>query len=264
MNITKNVKRITLSILGTAILASGLWACSDDDATAGSNNTTENTINLKPLGAVEISPDINTITLIMDSFKKTLSYAVQQGNANDESLENFLIQNLESNGLEVILTEGSNSGNEMSEDFKNYEKIIASASSYPSHDIYINELTTINPIIINNQKLSKIEKQVLINKIAFIKEFSNWLSYVDQNPDTLLKNNTSYVVNSSKKGWWDSWGKCVVGTVGMAGGGALAGGAVGGAGCTLVLPVIGTVACGTAGAVAGGVFGGMVGAATFC
>ena len=42
------------------------------------------------------------------------------------------------------------------------------------------------------------------------------------------------------------------------------GGAVGGAGCTLVLPVIGTVACGTAGAVAGGVFGGMVGAATFC
>lgn len=54
------------------------------------------------------------------------------------------------------------------------------------------------------------------------------------------------------------------GTVGMAGGGALAGGAVGGAGCTLVLPVIGTVACGTAGAVAGGVFGGMVGAATFC
>lgn len=31
MNITKKVKKITLGILGTAILASGLWACSNDE-----------------------------------------------------------------------------------------------------------------------------------------------------------------------------------------------------------------------------------------
>ncbi|MFL9024823.1 MULTISPECIES: Blp family class II bacteriocin [Bacillus] len=56
-------------------------------------------------------------------------------------------------------------------------------------------------------------------------------------------------------GWWNSWGKCVAGTIGGAGTGGLGGAAAGSA-----VPVIGT---GIGGAI-GGVSGGLTGAATFC
>ncbi|REE02102.1 glycine zipper family protein [Marinoscillum furvescens] len=58
-----------------------------------------------------------------------------------------------------------------------------------------------------------------------------------------------------EESWWDSWGKCAVGTVGGAGTGLLAGGAAGS-----LIPFIGT----TAGAVVGAISGGLTGAATFC
>lgn len=51
------------------------------------------------------------------------------------------------------------------------------------------------------------------------------------------------------------WWKCILGTAGMAGLGALTGGGAGS-----VIPALGT----TAGAVYGGIAGALVGAATFC
>ncbi|MFF1995369.1 Blp family class II bacteriocin [Bacillus mycoides] len=56
-------------------------------------------------------------------------------------------------------------------------------------------------------------------------------------------------------GWWNSWGKCVAGTVGGAGTGGL-----GGAGIGSAVPGIGTAI----GAGVGGVSGALTGAAASC
>lgn len=55
--------------------------------------------------------------------------------------------------------------------------------------------------------------------------------------------------------WWSDWGKCLAGTIGTAGGGAIGGAAAG-----TEVPVLGN----TVGAIAGGISGGLAGAANYC
>jgi hypothetical protein len=59
---------------------------------------------------------------------------------------------------------------------------------------------------------------------------------------------TSIEIEAEREGWWNSWGRCVIGTVGSAGAGA----------------TVGAIAGSKWGAILGALFGGMVGAATFC
>lgn len=114
---------------------------------------------------------------------------------------------------------------------------------------------------IRNSRISGPEKSELLTLVALNEEF---VRYLDYKVGEITKSGGQVAPAMKCSGWWSCWGKCVAGTVGGAGLGALTGATYGGVGCTMVLPVVGTVACGSVGAIAGGVFGGLAGAATAC
>lgn len=89
MNITKKIRKITLGILGTAILASGFWACSDDaslnnETTSSSYNiTAEKISNEKRLSLTELETlGKNHNKLIIDAFENIQSKGIELNKEN--------------------------------------------------------------------------------------------------------------------------------------------------------------------------------------
>jgi hypothetical protein len=141
------------------------------------------------------------------------------------------------------------------------QKIVSSSQASTSADDYLRRLALLQSEIRNSRSVSGMEKSELLTLVALNEEF---VRYLDQQVREIARSGGQVAPAMKCSGWWSCWGRCVAGTVGGAGLGALTGAAYGGAGCTMVLPVVGTVACGTVGAIAGGVFGGLAGAATSC
>lgn len=121
-------------------------------------------------------------------------------------------------------------------------------------------------ILINDENVSVEDKLDFINmkeSLVFVAENHKFIE------DNLLQkiDNKSFKPKPKPapvKSWWDSWGKCVSGTLGGAittgGGGLLAGASAG----TIVLPLVGTVFGAAVGGVLGLVGGALVGAAASC
>lgn len=128
-----------------------------------------------------------------------------------------------------------------------------------------NQALNLLELLINDENVSVEDKLDFINmkeSLLFIADNHEFIE------DNLLAKVGKKVVPPNKvekpKSWWNSWGKCVAGTLGGAitgGGAGLIGGAVAG---TVALPVIGTVSLGTVGGVLGAVGGGLTGAAASC
>lgn len=210
----------------------------------------------------EVKADTETIAKLIDGFDKTFKYSQNEGKKADElALSNYFIQTTEADGLEIFKssTSAKSSKIQYSEEFENFSLLITDAKSFSSKEDYLENLSETN-LLVNSSQLSTDEKQILVNKIAFMNAFVNWT-------DTLTvseSNKSNFMVKSDCDGWWSCWGACVAGTVGSAVMGAgtlgLAGAAVG----TVVLPVVGTVSAGAVGAIVGGIGGALTGAATFC
>lgn len=140
------------------------------------------------------------------------------------------------------------------------EKIVRYSQVSTSANDYLRKLALLK-LEIRDSRITGIEKSELMTLVALNEEFV-W--YLDRKVAQITKSGGQVAPAMKCTGWWNCWGKCVAGTVGGAGLGALTGATYGGVGCTMVLPVVGTVACGTVGAVAGGIFGGLAGAAATC
>lgn len=140
------------------------------------------------------------------------------------------------------------------------ERIVRYSEVATSADDYLRRLAALKSEI-RNSRVSSMERSELLTLVALNEEF---VRYLDLRVSEITKSGGKVAPAMKCDGWWSCWGRCVAGTVGGAGLGALTGAAYGGAGCTMVLPVVGTVACGTVGAVAGGIFGGLAGAAASC
>lgn len=140
------------------------------------------------------------------------------------------------------------------------EKIVRYSQASISANDYLRKLALLKSEI-RNSRIDGVEKSELMTLVSLNEEF---VRYLDRKVLEITKSGNQVAPAMKCSGWWSCWGKCVSGTVGGAGLGALTGATYGGVGCTMVLPVVGTVACGTVGAVAGGIFGGLAGAAAAC
>jgi hypothetical protein len=239
----KYISKITLTLIATIFI----FSCSKEDSSLTNS---------------ELKADTETIAKLIDGFDKTLKYSQTEGVKNDElTLSNYFLETTKANGIDVIKNSAfaKSTENQYSEEFEIFSTQITNASSFSSKAEYLDNLSETD-LLVNDSQLSIEEKQILINKIAFMNAFVDWT-------DTLAISNSNKspaMAKSDCDGWWSCWGKCVAGTVGSAVVGAgtlgLAGAAVG----TVVLPVIGTVSAGAVGAIVGGVGGALTGAATFC
>lgn len=216
----------------------------------------------------EVKPDIETVNELIDGLNETFNYSQsstpssENGRTKIINLDNFFISQINSKGLSVAKSDSYGEVGEHSKIYNEFVSKIANGDSYDSKKDFIHELRMLGSEI-NASSMSLAEKQILINKVAFMDAFVDWSETIG-NRSSHLRPTTEDKDKKKDEGWWESWGKCAAGTVGSALGGAATGAVGPAAGCTLVLPIIGTVACGTVGAVVGGVSGALVGSATFC
>lgn len=199
----------------------------------------------------------------IESIIKTLEYTTNSvkknslNNLNDNEIGEIFVDHYDKNySTRFIQSEQAKSIQDFSSEYVNFVSQIGNIESFQSSDNYIMHLTNLDDEI-RNSNISTSEKTNLINRIALNKALIDWID------STVNSQKSITIAKDDDWDWWDTT-KCIIGSTGMAGMGAVAGAGVGGAGCTVVLPIIGTVACGTVGAVVGGVSGAMVGVATFC
>ena len=144
-----------------------------------------------------------------------------------------------------------------SPEFIDFVSQMATAPAFDSAEAYQNQLADLRADMLNSS-ISTPEKQALINRIAFMHAFVDWMGTVADSPAaemTSIKN---------CNGWWSCWGKCVAGIVGDAIVGGVGLGLEGAAIGTVTVPVLGTVSAGAVGAIAGAIGGGIAGASEAC
>jgi len=206
---------------------------------------------------------INTeeIQKIIEVLDQTYNYSIiNKGNKGEEmDIDQFFIKNMNEKGLNITtISKGLKpNSKKLSKEFKTFEFLIADSTSFSSKDDYLSHLIILEESI-RESNISFVEKELLINKIAFMNAFVSWL-------DAIQEQNLTKSPMSNKReceGWWSCWGKCTASVLGGAGTGALAGALVPAASCTLIVPVIGTVACGTIGRIVGGLSGALTAAGT--
>ena len=215
-----------------------------------------------------IIADFESIEAIINSFENTIALAQVNPKLDAQSLENYFFEDLRNEGMIVFeksqTNKNTDSGKTYSKEFNNFVLQLSETSLFESSELYKTTLLELNNDVLSSS-LTKIEKQELIDRIAFMNAFIDLLEELAANDNKsfdFFKHDDDD--DDDCDGWWDCWGRCVAGTVGGAIGGAATGGLAPAAGCTVVLPVIGTVACGTVGAVAGGVSGALIGASEAC
>ncbi|MDB4635509.1 hypothetical protein OAG00_00795 [Flavobacteriaceae bacterium] len=218
----------------------------------------EETLTTNP----EITADTETVAKLIDGLDKTFKYSQNKGEkVGDLVLSNYFVQSIETYGLEIFKSSTSTKSDQIkhSKEFEKLLLLITDVKSFSSKDDYLNNLNRIS-LLVNNSQLLAVEKQNLVNKIAFMNSFVNWTESLAVSES----NKSNFMAKSDCDGWWSCWGSCVAGTVGSALVGAATLGLTGAAAGTVVLPIIGTVSAGAVGAVVGGIGGALTGAATFC
>jgi hypothetical protein len=220
-----------------------LSSCNEDEATINPN---------------QLQADTETIDKLITSFDNSVNI-ISSSNAkmSSEEIEEVFVGEVKAMNLNVRYGSASTSTADYSEAFNIFAAQIADATQFASAEAYQIHLQDLDKQV-RTSNMNMMEKQTLVNRIALMDAFVDWMGTLD------TPANKPGLEKAEDEGWWDSWGKCAAGTVGGAGLGALAGAGVGGAGCTVVLPIIGTVACGTVGGVVGGVSGALAGAAASC
>lgn len=241
----KNLLKFSIVFFFTLFISS----CSED----------ENTIENSPITA-----NIESINKIINGFDNTLKFSQKQNTTDYTILNDYFLQSLNESGLDVFesttnISAKNSNNNTFSDEYNSFAAEIAEANTFITQNDYLSHLNQLKNNVLSST-ITVEEKQQLIDKIAFMNAFVDWMGTLESQNT----NKSSFLAKSDCDGWWDCWGRCAAGTIGGAGLGALGGAALGGGGCTVVLPVIGTVACGTVGAVVGGVSGVLAGAASSC
>src|SRR5690606_10464741 len=265
MNITKKIKRITLGILGTAILASGLWACSNDDVST-------NQINNEKQVSSKLNFISDEIYEIVDVLSITIDQKVNNPDLSDNELGEMFLREVKIRGVKVQDVEDLKSIH-ISEEFIIYANKIK-YTNFDNYKDYIDYLYTLNNEIESNDLLTSEEKNILEIQIYFSSSFMEMLD-IKSNQIT-LNEKKSIITYGNGRGWWDSWGECAAGVVGgyLTGGtagcvgvgglGAVVGGAAGMGIGSVPGSVVGGVGGCIVGGVAGAIGGALTGAATFC
>lgn len=247
----KYISKIALTLIATVFI----FSCSNED------NTLENP---------NVKADTESIAKLINAFDKTYKYSNEVKAKNKTiDLDKYFLSQVQTSGLDANIktVSGSSKINSEETSYSNEYIIfindIINTNNFVSKDGYINNLNFLNNEVTESQ-ISNEEKQILVNKIAFMEAFVDWTETIENNNQKSSFMSKKVDDDDDCDGWWSCWGSCVAGTIGTAIGGAATGGLAPAAACTVVLPVVGTVACGTVGAIAGGVSGALTGAATFC
>ena len=236
--------KVTFFVL---FLSFGLISCTNDE-----NDISQN----------EVSADLENVDKLISGFNQAYKAKRSNKDVSDEFLNNVFLEEINSNGLDyTFLTTGTKSTLESySDEFTSFALDISETTSFQSKENYVIFISNLEDEILNSNIVTK-EKQILINKIAVMVAFTDWLEGIVETE----KSESGFEMKSDDDecdGWWSCWGKCTAAVLGGTGTGALAGAVVPAAGCTLVLPGIGTVACGAVGAIVGGVSGALTAAGT--
>lgn len=236
-----------LSKMGFAIALSMIFSACNKEVRSTSNELLQ--INTE---------EIQKIIKVLD---QTYNYSKNnKGNKGDEiDIDQFFIKKMNEKGFNITtISKGLKPNSKtLSKEFKTFEFLIADSTSFSSEDDYLSHLIILDESV-RESNISFVEKELLINKIAFMNAFVSWL-------DVIQEQNLTKSPMSNKReceGWWSCWGKCTASVLGGAGTGALAGALVPAASCTVIVPVIGTVACGTIGGIIGGLSGALTAAGT--
>ena len=222
--------------------------------------------NLQDYGLIDNSKNIQKV---INSFKYTIEYSIENDELNEDNLAAVFIENIKANGGGVAEFENLPKMN-LSKEYKAYAEVIRNTSMYETKQVYHAALLELEGRVLNS-KINNNEKHVLVDSIVYMLEFDDMLGELDS------QYNTTY--SDDCDGWWSCWGQCAAGVIG----GAITGGV---AGCAGVGAVFGTVGAGigvffggvnavtgaAVGAVSGCVVGGLAGAmggaltgaATFC
>jgi len=249
-----------ISILLIILLVSFISSC---------NNTTD---DVRKTESIKIDIEgadilISFIDFNVTKFQKNIS--LSRSNNNQPDLK-FLLRNIR----EYERLKGLNfhySTTEKPEPEKLSESLIRARQTFQdklsfcistssSEDEFLLKLSNLKIEVLNDQT-DNIIKSELLSQIVLFEKFIGYIQ-------TKITLNTSITTSNEDdgkcKGWWSCWGKCIAGTLGGAGTGALTFGLAGAAVGTVTLPVVGTVSAGTVGAIGGAIAGGLTGAASSC
>lgn len=216
-----------------------------------------------------LTADTQTIAKLIDAFDQTLTdVRGSQNKPTEKETDAIFIEKGKNLGLDMFVYTENTILKGSSDAYVSFYEKINTALSYDSSELYKAYLITLDGQV-QASSLTTDEKQDLVNKIAFMIEFVNWMESVSQKYSkkpsySLVRLKTSNPEPNQCNGWWACWGKCMAGTIGGAGTGALAGGIGLAAAGSIAVPIIGAVPGGTFGAVVGGVSGGLTGAAASC
>lgn len=221
-------------------------------------------IDQKLIQQEELMDNSENIRKLIGSFDFLLKKSISNPKLSDEDLGSLFIEESKKNGLRIVkIQQNQNNHPVFSKEYIYLSNSLQKTNNYDTKEEYRNSLTSLQRDVINS-KMSIEEKQLLVDTIGFLVEFTDWME--------ALKDSNLIKFNSINKkdcdGWWSCWGSCVAATVGGALTGGVAGCAVGGAvGATAGAAIAGIPSAGIAtpvgagvGAVVGCVGVGIVGA----
>ncbi len=200
-----------------------------------------------------------SVELFMSNVEKTTELLINKKIGPDETKLTF--ENLfKGQGISII-EDYFIDDRELSGEYKSICLNIVSADKYETESDYLNHLMQIERHI-GTSRLTEKEKQLA----QVLTDFERQLVIKMQN-----LNDKYGSVETGKKGWWKSWGKCVASSLGGAiTGGVVGCGAIGGIGAIVgtVVPgpgnAVGAAAGCIGGGIAGAIGGGLSGAALGC
>jgi len=163
----KNIKKITLGILGTAVLASGLWACSDD------NESSKQISNEKQVNS-KLNSASKEIYDIVDVFSITIDKKINNPELSDNELGEIFLNEVKERGVKVQDVSDLKNIN-LSEEFANYSNKIKH-SDFDNYNNYIDYLYNLNKEIDNNDFLTSEEKNILGTQVSFSLSFLDMLN----------------------------------------------------------------------------------------
>jgi|SRR5690606_6780442 len=263
----KNFKKIVLSVLGMAVIATGFVACSNDDSNFEKNSEQEEMVSLKVTN--QNTSEINKIVGVLSEI---IDEKIKDPNLSDEDLATLFLDYSENMGLRVQNYQNleeiqlSNNFAHYANDFNN--------TNFNEYTDYLSHLSRLSVEVNSDNNLNTKEKEILNYHIEFSIASLDMLQQKDAEFNKIGLSSTTTFGNGTS--WWNRWGKCaagvigggvtggLVGCAGIGGLGAVVGGAAGLGVGSVPGAVVGGVAGCVVGGVAGWIGGALTGAATFC
>ena len=207
--IIKNV----LKIVAVLFIGLTLFTCNKEESVIGNN------------GYVEADKKI--IAKLIKSFDATLNQVSSSDKVFDEEeINKVFLEEISKNGISNAKHNSPNTlakksiSYKFSTEFNLFAIQIGDAQNFPSQEAYKDFLTDLESQV-QNSNIALIEKQILVNHIAFTCAFVDWTESLvhSQSPKTLYYAKTrlkSSNVEEDKKSWWQRWDKCAAGITGSA------------------------------------------------